>query len=264
MIHLTLNQISAYIDSELPEASVELVRLHLSSCLECTERFGHIEEQESAIARLLVHAPGDPYFERFSERVLGPVPAGMGETAAAVKKPAPARAAVMEPAPAREHRPPDSTSVATEPRRKGGRARLLLPVGALLLVASAVAVLATRPEIAERWRPADRAAPPAGTGSNRLQAAASRSAAANRAGRAKDHDEAAAAWERALPELQDDADELAAGRREIAVARYAAWNEGPSPERREAAMRAVRAYLLCAPAGVERERAWDWLADLKR
>jgi hypothetical protein len=103
-----------------------------------------------------------------------------------------------------------------------------------------------------------------GTGSDLLETAAARSAAANRAGTAKEHDEAAAAWEEALPELQDDADELAAGRREIAAARYAAWREGSTPERRDAAMRAVRAYLLCAPAGAERDRAWGWLADLKR
>lgn len=290
MIHLTLNQISAYIDGELPEASVELVRLHLSSCLECTERFGHIEEQESALARLLVHAPGDPFFERFTERVLGPIPVKKTEPAAAVTKAEPAVAKKPEPAPTRK--PPEAAAVATAPKRTGSLARVLLPAGALLLVGSAVAVLATRPQVAARWRgndpvtvrgtsgtgnpeagpqhtppipPAPAGAGPAGgDGSDLLEAAAARSAAADRAGTAEEHDAAAAAWEKAIPELQDDADELAAGRREIAVARYAAWIEGATPERRQAAMRAVRAYLLCAPAGPERDRAWGWLAQLKR
>lgn len=318
MIHLTLNQISAYIDAELPDASVELVRLHLSSCLECTERFGHIEEQEGALARLLVNEPGDPFFERFAERVLGPEPVKKAEPvpkAEPVKKPEPAPpVAVVEaprapaeppkpraaPAPAPKEAPRQRTApmaAASRPKaadpatndgpRKGGAARILLTVAALLIVLSAAAVIAVRPRIprlsfipAERpvaaagaqdarparapSAPSDAAPHPAVGGSDLLERAAVRSSEADRAGTAEAHDAAAAAWEEALPELEKNADELAAGRREIASARYAAWSLAATPERRDAAMRAVRAYLLCSPAGADRDRAWTWLAELKR
>jgi hypothetical protein len=311
VIHLTLNQISAYIDAELPEASIELVRLHLSSCLECTERFGHIEEQEGALARLLVNEPGDPFFEHFTERVLGPVPVKV-EPVAVKAEPVAVKKLEEAPASKRPETPPvskrpEAPSVSTRPersetplevaprapKRKGGAARFLLPAAALLLVASAVAVLVTRPRLmgfsgstpraepenavsgagaadsgTEAPRPpstpqsAAGAAP--GDGADLLEAAATRSADADRAGTAEAHDAAAAAWEAAIPELQDNSDELAAGRREIAAARYRAWTEGATPDRREAAMRAVRAYILCAPSGPDRDRAWTWLAKLKR
>jgi len=312
VIHLTLNQISAYIDAELPEASVELVRLHLSSCLECTERFGHIEEQEGALARLLVNEPGDPFFERFAERVLGPAPVKKAEPAQKAE-PAPPAAALEAPRPPTEPprpraaptpvpkeaprqrpaprapaaRPRAADPVAGDGPRTTGAARILLTVGALLVVLSAAAVIAIRPRIpqlsfspakrpvvaagAQDARPpgvpsapSDAPPPPAAGGSDLLERAASRSSEADRAGTAEAHDAAAAAWEEALPELEKNADELAAGRREIASARYAAWSRDPTPERRDAAMRAVRAYLLCSPAGADRDRAWTWLAELKR
>ncbi|HET7498859.1 MAG TPA: zf-HC2 domain-containing protein [Candidatus Eisenbacteria bacterium] len=330
MIHLTLNQISAYIDAELPEASVELVRLHLSSCLECTERFGHIEEQEGALARLLVNDPGDPFFERFAERVLGPEPvekakpvkkpepvkeAGPVPKAEPVKKPeppllvaaaeaprdptepprpraapapAPKEAPRQRPAPkAAASRPKASGPVTNDGPRKAGAARILLTVAALLIVLSAAAVIAVRPRIPQlSFAPTERQVPdpgaqdarpprvpsapsdavpdPSAGGSDLLERAAARSSEAERAGTAEAHDAAAAAWEEALPQLEKNADELAAGRREIASARYAAWSKDPTPERRDAAMSAVRAYLLCSPAGADRDRAWTWLAELKR
>ena len=308
MIHLTLNQISAYIDAELPEASVELVRLHLSSCLECTERFGHIEEQESALARLLVNEPGDPFFARFAERVLGPEPVKRAEpekraeaARAEPLKKAQAVRAVPPPkeAPTPREAPPPKAApkpAAAVPKaadrvtgsapRKAGVARILLPVGALLIVLSAAAVIAIRPRIPQiSFAPADRRPPLAAAqarpprdsppspeaaphgpaeGSDPLERAAAKSSEAERAGTAEAHDAAAAAWEEALPELEQNTDELAAGRHEIAAARYAAWSRTATPERRDAAMRAVRAYLLCAPAGAERDRAWTWLAELKR
>lgn len=128
MIHLTLNQLSAFIDSELPDASVELVRLHLSSCLECAERFGYIEEQEDVLARLILNDPGDPFFESFSDRVLGPPRAAA---------PGPERR--TEPRAPRRERPPRPIG-----RGRRGAGRFLVPAAAILLVAGAVAVVVVR------------------------------------------------------------------------------------------------------------------------
>jgi hypothetical protein len=285
VIHLTLNQISAYIDAELPEASVELVRLHLSSCLECTERFGLIEEQEEALARLLVNDPGEAFFSAFNERVLGPAPV----PAPAPKRevPPPKRDAAVPSAEAR--RPAPDLPATARPSRRTRAPRFLFPAAALLLVGSAVAVIVTRPDLAglpaggarppsppeggdrspgvsaaPAVPPPDAAPPPASGAPSRLERAAARSADADRACTAEGHDAAAQAWEDALPELESNPDELAAGRREIASARYRAWAEEGTPMRREAATRAVRAYLLSAPAGSERDSAWAWLARLKR
>lgn len=259
MIHLTLNQISAYIDSELPEVSVELVRLHLSSCLECTERFGLIEEQEDALARLLVYEPGDPFFADFAEGIVGKAP----RTAAADRT-------------VEERRAPPRRA---PPRRRP--ARVLVPAAALLSIATAAAVvLATRPDLARFGRgrpPADatgsgtsfRANPahaprPISPTAALLERAAARSAEAQRVRTAESYDIAADAWQAAIPALQNDPEELAAGHREIAAARFAAWNAAPNTARHDAAMTAVRAYLLCAPPGVDRDRAWSWLARLKQ
>jgi anti-sigma factor RsiW len=248
VIHLTLNQISAYVDSELPEASVELVRLHLSSCLECAERFGFMEEQEEALGRLLFHDPGDPFFARFSERVVGAPPK---------KAPEGARAA-------RTVRPPASTR-GPAPRRRRGGARFLVPAAALLAVATGVGVVATHPGLVRLGRGE---APPesgaTGPTADLLERAAARSAEAQRARTPESYDAAAEAWQAAIPMLQSDPEELAAGRREIAASRFAAWNTAPTPARHGAAMMAVRAYLLCAPPGEDRDRAWTWLARLKR
>jgi len=166
---------------------------------------------------------------------------------------------------------------------QGGAGRFLLPAAALLVIASAAAVITVRPSLLEDLShgaapagttpgaaapeaatPSTPGAAPAQGGSDLLERAAAQTSEADRVRTAEAHDAAAAAWEEAIPELQSDPDELAAGRREIAAARYQAWTEGGTPDRRQAATRAVRAYLLCAPPGADRDRAWTWLAALKR
>ncbi|MGE5179566.1 MAG: zf-HC2 domain-containing protein, partial [Bacteroidota bacterium] len=70
MIHLTIHQLSSYIDRELPESSTELVRRHLDSCEECTRRFGDLQEQEAILNQVLVHDPGAAFFVHFPDLVL--------------------------------------------------------------------------------------------------------------------------------------------------------------------------------------------------
>ena|SRR5688572_8105035 len=315
-----MNQISAHIDGELPEASVELVRLHLSSCVECAERFGYLEDQEEALARLLVNDPGDEFFADFAERVLGPAqpaPAAAPEASAATPEPtspaSPPRALLASPAPPvapratpaappappakPEHAPRERT------RRRHGTARFLLPAAAMLLVVSGVAIVSVRRGsvhsptaswIVEHLDPASwlesaasgrnpdpsaadeglEPAAPTDTGSapatptvidaGALDRAAARSAMAESVRSPEAYDEAASAWTAALPLLESDPEELASGRGEIASARYVAWSLAPTQERRASATEAVRAYLLVAPPGKERDLAWKWLARLKR
>lgn len=71
MIHLTTHQLSSYLDRELPESSTELVRRHLDGCEECTRRFAAFREQEAILDRVLAHDPGEEFFARFANQVLG-------------------------------------------------------------------------------------------------------------------------------------------------------------------------------------------------
>jgi len=306
MIHLTMNQISAYVDSERPDASIELVRLHLSSCLECAERFGHLEEQEEALGRLLVNDPGDGFFAGFTDQVLSympqrePAPAKHERaTSPPPAHPAPPPTEVShpmsttpEPKPPREPRPPKPVS---------HRARHAVLAGSLVLVLSALAIVVGRRGMMDSpsttwildhldptsWfgsaaprgaagsgaRDSDKpgGSPAESTGayptvvdSGILDRAAARSAMAESVGSPEAYDAAAEAWLDALPLLANDPEELASGRREVASARYVAWSLLPTPERRAAALEAVRTYLLVAPPGAQRDLAWKWLSRLKR
>ncbi|MGE5178510.1 MAG: hypothetical protein ACM3PF_05375, partial [Bacteroidota bacterium] len=172
----------------------------------------------------------------------------------------------------------------TAPNRRGA-ARFLVPAAALIVVATGVGVVATHPQLvrfgrgAVAERPgaaglaspspsspptADATSPSDADPADLLDRAAARSADAQRVRTPEAYDGAANAWQAAIPVLQNDPEELAAGHREIAAARFAAWNAAPTPARHDAAMMAVRAYLLCAPPGEDRDRAWTWLARLKR
>ncbi|HEU4726117.1 MAG TPA: zf-HC2 domain-containing protein, partial [Candidatus Eisenbacteria bacterium] len=69
MIHITLPQLCAYLDDELAESSAELVRRHLSDCLECTERFGRLEEQDELLVRILSDEPEEEFFHALSASI---------------------------------------------------------------------------------------------------------------------------------------------------------------------------------------------------
>jgi hypothetical protein len=71
-------------------------------------------------------------------------------------------------------------------------------------------------------------------------------------------DAAAAGWERALRRLAGGPLELET-RRQLAEARYHAWETAPNGRRASAAVEALTAYALRAPAGPERDQATRWL-----
>lgn len=87
------------------------------------------------------------------------------------------------------------------------------------------------------------------------------SAAARRSARL--FDSAAEGWERALRRLEGGPLELET-RQHLAEARYRAWEAGPNTRRAAAAVEALTAYSLRAPAGAMRDRAIRWLDQVKR
>ena len=108
-------------------ASVELVRLHHR--LPRVHRALRIDRGtgDDGLARLLVDDPGDPFFEGFSDRVLGPKPV---ESAPAAPSPPPP----LEPAAVPEVSatpPPASGIERARPRVKRRDRAFLLPAAAL-------------------------------------------------------------------------------------------------------------------------------------
>jgi hypothetical protein len=87
---------------------------------------------------------------------------------------------------------------------------------------------------------------------------------AGEATRAAGHwDASAAAWARLLPLVRGGSLELATGH-ELAVARFSAWESGPTRARALAAEEALRAYVQRAPAGPAKTQALEWLGRVTR
>lgn len=185
MIHVTLPQLCAFLDDELAESSAELVRRHLSECLECTERFGRMEEQDEVLGRILNDEPAEEFFEQLcasiplgqaeakkaeapgaskqtrpSPGAKGPVPGAKAPPqptkSAPLSKPEPAaRPAVVRsalPAPARPRRRAEDRE-----RAVSGMTAAMITAGVCLVVAASVAWVALRPRHAEAPAPPESA-----------------------------------------------------------------------------------------------------------
>ena len=77
------------------------------------------------------------------------------------------------------------------------------------------------------------------------------------------YDAAAAGWARSLRRLEGGPLELET-RWHLAETRYLAWEAGPSDRRAAAAVEALTAYVVRAPAGPQRDQATRWLDQVKR
>ena len=69
MIHMTIQQLSSYLDAQLAPDSMERVGIHLSSCGECTSKFAAIERQADRLSSALGHDPGDHLSDKFERMV---------------------------------------------------------------------------------------------------------------------------------------------------------------------------------------------------
>lgn len=74
MIHVTIQQLSSHLDGELSGASADLVKRHLASCTECDSKFAALKEQEELLSKMLMHDPGDAFFDQLAidlEKLIG-------------------------------------------------------------------------------------------------------------------------------------------------------------------------------------------------
>jgi len=131
VIHLTLQQLSAFLDGELTSASTELIRRHLSECDACTLRFGRIEAQEEVMARILVDEPGDAFFVELGESIATGTTGGKPAARPTEKKRASVadrRTPVAQPAPLPSSAPaPPAPDPETRPILYGRRAQETAP-----------------------------------------------------------------------------------------------------------------------------------------
>ncbi len=69
MRHVSVQQISAYVDSALTGVSRELVTRHLAACASCRERHAAWRKQDEALRRVLSWEPDERTLEEWSSRV---------------------------------------------------------------------------------------------------------------------------------------------------------------------------------------------------
>jgi len=69
VIHLTIQQLSSYLDGQLSESSADHTRQHLAECEECASKYAALEEQETLLTGALTHDPGDAFFDTFANGV---------------------------------------------------------------------------------------------------------------------------------------------------------------------------------------------------
>jgi hypothetical protein len=355
LIHLTLQQLSSYLDREMSDSSRALVEDHLAICDGCSSKYARLERQERDLVRLLTHDLDEVFFAGFGARLrerieLKPaagVPAPMEPDAAPARdrlEPAMPQARAVEPEPvapagagtgARRGGFPwvaaivifaiagsiGAASIGSEfasrwlGRSPSGKVRPLSHFGSSaapeaatdldatapagtpeaappgsVLPAPAGAPEAARPEPATLPTAAAPRAPvtspsrPSNSGSPASPPAAttppvaredddvvwtpdpyepppSQEAAPSGPGTAEEYDSVATKLERSLPMLQGA--DYREARFHLAEARYKAWQLDPTSDRTQAVTRAIRAYLISAPDGPDRESAQAWLSEIQ-
>ena len=100
MIHVTIQQLSSYLDEQLNQGSADLVRQHLAECSECESRFGTLSRMDAALTRALSHDPGDDIFRRLEREIASALGPDAVTKAAEILGDAPAKASTpssMEP-----------------------------------------------------------------------------------------------------------------------------------------------------------------------
>ena len=94
MIHMTIQQLSSYLDAELAPDAMARVGIHLSSCEECTSKFNALERHSDRLAEALRHDAEDVFSPEFERKVEQRILNGKRMTA-----PRPAAARTLPPLP---------------------------------------------------------------------------------------------------------------------------------------------------------------------
>ena len=69
MIHLTVQQLSSYLDGQLVGSASDNVQSHLAACRDCSTRFALLERIEAILSESLSIDPGDEFFRELEAEV---------------------------------------------------------------------------------------------------------------------------------------------------------------------------------------------------
>jgi hypothetical protein len=177
MIHVTIQQLSSYVDEQLAGDSADLVRQHLSACLECERKLSALARMDEALARALTDHPGDDLYQRLEREIASALAAEGNARAEEVVAVTPERAAPSTPArsrsvptgiaaagPARTHaavaspgsspkpqRSEPAPSAPQRPPKKESSAGLWITVFSLALIAGSAGVVVSHSGSVQGW-----------------------------------------------------------------------------------------------------------------
>jgi Putative zinc-finger len=101
VIHVTVQQLSSYLDDQLAGGSADIVRQHLAACPECDAKLGALSRMDAALTRALSHDPGEDVYLRLEREIASALGPDASSKAAEILAAAPARVSAPPAAPAR-------------------------------------------------------------------------------------------------------------------------------------------------------------------
>jgi anti-sigma factor RsiW len=121
VIHVTVQQLSSYLDDQLVGGSADIVRQHLTACPECDAKLGALSRMDAALTRTLSHDPGEDVYRRLEREIASALGPDVSTKAEEILAAAPARVAAPPAAPSRPAAPrPTSTTRGTATGRPSG------------------------------------------------------------------------------------------------------------------------------------------------
>lgn len=97
MIHVTIQQLSSFLDEQLAGSSTDLVKQHLAECPECDAKLGALSRMDAALARALSHDPEESVYRRLEHEISAALGPDAKEEAREIPAAAPDRAAPRRP-----------------------------------------------------------------------------------------------------------------------------------------------------------------------
>ncbi len=165
MIHLTVQQLSSYLDGQLVGSASDNVQSHLAACRDCATRFALLERIDGILSRALSIEPGEEFFRELEAEVGSRIrERGQRDrdlsapTVTSVRflqgpsqpRAADIRATTTQPVARAMSSPPVRPPRAALPRRSGPSPTWLV-IGTLAVVAGSAGVVVSRTPLVSSW-----------------------------------------------------------------------------------------------------------------
>jgi len=165
VIHLTVQQLSSYLDGQLLGSASDNVQSHLAACRDCATRFALLERIDGILSRALSIESGEEFFRELEaevgsrirergqrDRDLSAPPATSVRFLESPSQPraADSRAMTTQPVARAVSSPPVRPPRAASPRRSGPSPTWLV-IGVLAVVAGSAGVVVSRTPLVSSW-----------------------------------------------------------------------------------------------------------------